>query len=468
MTIFDEEIQNSISELNIEKITQRARELYAAGDLKQAKILYGVLSNVDSNDITSRAIYAELISDGQAINVLKSRDMLLAIFNDFPHILINKSQEALILFRLAAERCRYIGPLNKSIELYKLICEITNNADDYFQLHVALNEDDQIEESIHYLRKAVETDQAKYGTHQNLEILVSAEKKSTSENSDFREKKQRLNRYPAQNDFLGNLVDLIKNHIAYDLKNTEKFLTKDTKIFTMGSCFARNIAGALRKNGYIARNLEITEELNTTYANLEFINWLESKQGINHERIENLIQSSNDNANRNDLLKAIASTDVFILTLGVALAFFDKHSGDFVLPPASSLSQYSMKNKYIYRETTVSENVGNVLKVIHFIKNLSPNIKIILTVSPVPLMVSLSHKSCVQADCISKSTMRLVANEIVNNSTVGAIYWPSFEAIRWAGSNASGFFGAEDNLSVHVSENKVDRIIDAFIETFRN
>ena len=65
--------------------------------------------------------------------------------------------------------------------------------------------------------------------------------------------------------------------------------------------------------------------------------------------------------------------------------------------------------------------------------------------------------------------MRLVANEIVNNSTDGrgAIYWPSFEAIRWAGSNASEFYGAEDNLSVHVSENKVDRVIEAFIETFR-
>ena len=469
MTIFDEDIKASISELNIEKISQRARSLYAAGDLKQAKILYGILANIDKNDIISRAVYADLISDGQAINVLKSRDMLLAIFDDFHHILRDKSKDAVILFRLAAERCRFIGPLNKSIELYRLICEITNMADDYYQFHIALHEDDQIEESIHYLRKAVEADPEKYNTNQNLETLELAEKKFASANSISREKKQRFSRYPTQNDFHGSLVDLIKNHIACDLKNTEKFLSKKTRIFTMGSCFARNIAGALRKNGYIAENLEITEELNTTYANLAFIDWLGNKQEINHERIQHLIQSSNPNSNRENILSAMASSDVFILTLGVALAFFDKLDGNFVLPSPSSLSQTSMTNKYIYRETTVSENVSNVLKVLHFIKSLSPNIKVILTVSPVPLMVSLKHKSCVQADCISKSTMRLVAHEIVKNSTEGGvIYWPSFEAIRWAGSNASGFYGAEDNMSVHISENKVDRIIDAFIDTFRS
>ena len=383
--------------------------------------------------------------------------------------MIDKSDQALVLFRLAAERCRYIGPLNKSIELYKLVCEITNNADDYYQLHDALHEDDQIEESVRYLRKAVDANPTKYHTKQNLETLALAEKTSTSEDSTFRVKNQRLNRYPTQNDFQGNLVDLIKNHIAVDLKDTEKFLSENTRIFTMGSCFSRNIAGALCKNGYVAKNLEITEQLNTTYANVEFINWLENKQGINHERIEHLIKSSNPNANRDNILKAIESSDIFILTLGVALAFFDKLSGEFVLPSATSLSQTSMANKYIYRETTVHENVNNVLQVLRFIKSLSPKIKIILTVSPVPLLVSLKHKSCVQADCISKSTMRLVANEIVNNSTDGrgAIYWPSFEAIRWAGSNASEFYGAEDNLSVHVSENKVDRVIEAFIETFR-
>lgn len=469
MIMFDEDTKHIISDLNLEKIKERARNLYATGNLLQAKVLYGVLANIDTQDITSRAVYAELICDGQAKNFLRSRDMFLAIFNDFPQILGDKSEQALALFKCAADRCRYVGPIKKCIELNKLICNITNSADDYYKLSDALHEDGQTEESVFYLRKAIEVNPDKYRTLDNLETIELAQKYSSSENSKFRKKNKHLSRYPTQNDFQGDLADLILNHIAVDLKNSNKFLDKNSKIFTMGSCFARNIASALQYSGYLAQNLEITEQLNTSYANIAFIDWLEGKQGANHERIEQLIKSSNPNANRENILNAIKNADIFILTLGVALAFFDRLTGEFILPPPTSISQTSMLNKYIYRETTIEENLENITRVIRFIKNLSPKIKIILTVSPVPLLVSLGHKSCVQADCVSKSTMRLVANEIVKNSTDedNIIYWPSFESIRWAGSNASNFFGADDNLSVHVSESKINKIIQAFIDTFK-
>jgi hypothetical protein len=158
---------------------------------------------------------------------------------------------------------------------------------------------------------------------------------------------------------------------------------------------------------------------------------------------------------------------VFILTLGVAAAFFERTTGDFVLPRPSALNSRALAEKYLFRTTSVSENVDNVLYLIEFIRNVSPQTRIVVTVSPVPLLASFEFESAVQADCLSKSTMRLVAHEVVNNSNISNIfYWPSFEVFRWAGSNAGDYFAADDGAAWHVSEEKVGGTIRAFVDMF--
>ncbi|MGC8054830.1 GSCFA domain-containing protein, partial [Salmonella enterica] len=67
---------------------------------------------------------------------------------------------------------------------------------------------------------------------------------------------------------------LIKKHIAFDLRNEEKFISRATRFFTMGSCFARNISAALNKSGYNSTHMEISEYINTTFANRAFVDWL--------------------------------------------------------------------------------------------------------------------------------------------------------------------------------------------------
>jgi hypothetical protein len=63
--------------------------------------------------------------------------------------------------------------------------------------------------------------------------------------------------------------------------------------------------------------------------------------------------------------------------------------------------------------------------------------------------------------------MRLVAHEVVNNSNIpNILYWPSFEIFRWAGSNASSYYAADDRAAWHVSEEKVAGTIRAFVEMF--
>jgi len=151
----------------------------------------------------------------------------------------------------------------------------------------------------------------------------------------------------------------------------------------------------------------------------------------------------------------------------VAAAFFDRETGAFVLPRPSALNSRALAEKYKFRTASVQENVDNVLYLINFIRSISPDIKIVVTVSPVPILASFEFESAVQADCLSKSTMRLVAHEVVNNSNIeNILYWPSFEVFRWAGSNASNYYAADDGAAWHVSEDKVAGTIKAFVDMF--
>jgi hypothetical protein len=63
--------------------------------------------------------------------------------------------------------------------------------------------------------------------------------------------------------------------------------------------------------------------------------------------------------------------------------------------------------------------------------------------------------------------MRLVAHQVVHQSGLSnVLYWPSFEVFRWGGSNASTFYAADDGAAWHVSEEKVNGTIGAFIDMF--
>jgi GSCFA family len=421
--------------------------------------------NWTNKDINARFVYAHLIDDGTHKKYAQARDLLLSILDEHPEIFDNPTEGNLQLIRSAAERCGDVGPDIKAIELFRKLAPASNKACDYFRLSEALTKGNFLEESILNLEKAIALDPETYHTEANRETLKIA-RSNMGQTADRKNKKKKIGRYPLTEDFLGDFQGLIKNHIAVNLNNEPKFLSKDTKFFTMGSCFARNLSRGLNNSGYISHHMEIAEHINTTFANKVFVDWLgdAAVDDAISERIAGLLPPD---WSKEKTLQIIKISGVFILTLGVAPAFFDKTTGDFVLPRPSGLNSRVLAGKYLYRTTSVEENVENVLHIIKFIRDITPNIKIIVTVSPVPLLASFEYESAVQADCLSKSTMRLVAHEVVNNSNISNIlYWPSFEIFRWAGSNSGDYFAADDGAAWHVSEEKVAGTIKAFVDMF--
>ena len=415
------------------------------------------------DDINARFVYAQLIDDGSHKKRAEARDIMLSILDEHPAIFDTPTD--LNLIRQTAWRCKDVGPVSKAIELFRKLSQASNQAADYFVLSEVLTNGDFLEESISSLEKAIRLDPA-FDTPMNRETLEIGKSRLNQPPAKSAVPKKKIGRYPETKDFVGDIQGLIKNHIAVDLNREPKFISKSTRFFTMGSCFARNLARSLHQSGYVAQHMEISEYINTTFANRVFVDWLSGAEidAAIRDRIAELLPPG---WSKENTLQIIKDSSVFILTLGVAPAFFDRATGDFVLPRPSALNSRVLAERYRYRTTSVQENVDNVLYLINFVRSISPRIKIVVTVSPVPLVASFEYESAVQADCLSKSTMRLVAHEVVHNSDVSDIvYWPSFEVFRWAGSNASNFYAADDGAAWHVSEEKVGGTIKAFVDMF--
>ena len=279
---------------------------------------------------------------------------------------------------------------------------------------------------------------------------------------------QRLRTWPPRVSRFSNLKKLVQRYLIEDLQPRIKIRPHHV-LMTLGSCFAENLAKRLQTLGYRVHHEPIGEEVNTTYANRYLLEWLEhgptSAPG-------QAMEAAFGAQMRARLREAVAASDVFILTFGVAPCFFDKATGEF----AFSWSKSALGREYLtahcaMRTTTVAENVLNIRRIVEALRRLSPGHRaIVMTVSPVPLAGTTEFSSAFIADCISKSTLRLACHEALAAFAADprVHYWPSFEIVRWVGPHLGPehppIFGADDGNSRHVSGWLVNDIIDLFLE----
>jgi hypothetical protein len=132
-------------------------------------------------------------------------------------------------------------------------------------------------------------DSQKYKTRTNIEMAIAllTNKKIHTENG-IVSKNRKYYRFPKLMKFRGDLKTFINLELTAHILNVEKFITKDTKFFTMGSCFANNISEALVNKGYKSSHMPLNESINTTFANKYLIDYL-SKSSVDstfNERVE--------------------------------------------------------------------------------------------------------------------------------------------------------------------------------------
>jgi hypothetical protein len=126
------------------------------------------------------------------------------------------------------------------------------------------------------------------------------------------------------------------------------------------------------------------------------------------------------------------------------------------LPPGTIAGSFA-PDVYEFKNLNYSEVVADFEEFRLLMKSFNPDMRFILTVSPVPLTATATDQHVIPATIYSKSVLRAAAGYLY--STYSDIdYFPSFEII--AGMPARGFF-YENNLR-NVAASGVDVVMQCF------
>lgn len=143
--------------------------------------------------------------------------------------------------------------------------------------------------------------------------------------------------------------------------------------------------------------------------------------------------------------EAFGSLDVFVFTLGLTECWARKSDGTvFPLCPGVVGGEFD-EGKYEFLNLGVQDNLEDMRAFLVKLREINPDCKVILTVSPVPLIASYSPSHVLTATNYSKSVLRVVCEELVQ-AFDNVAYFPSYEIIT--GSYSRGRYFADDLRSV--------------------
>jgi hypothetical protein len=140
--------------------------------------------------------------------------------------------------------------------------------------------------------------------------------------------------------------------------------------------------------------------------------------------------------------------DVLVFTLGLTEAWEARADGA-VLPLAPGVVAEPTPDAdhpgFAFRNFTVAEMTEDVARFTTALRRVNPGARLLLTVSPVPLIATYEPRHVLVSTAASKAALRVVVEEAMR-ADPGTDYFPSYEIIT--GPQSSGRFFAEDLRSV--------------------
>jgi hypothetical protein len=149
--------------------------------------------------------------------------------------------------------------------------------------------------------------------------------------------------------------------------------------------------------------------------------------------------------------------DVFIYTLGLTEVWIcDADGAALPLPPGVIAAPEDETATFTPTNLSVSEMTEELSSFIDDMRLVNPNVRFILTVSPVPMVATFNDRHVILSNTYSKSALRVVAQN-VSERQPGVLYFPSYEMI--ASHPKINFF--EENLR-SVKPEGVSAVISLF------
>jgi len=245
-------------------------------------------------------------------------------------------------------------------------------------------------------------------------------------------------------------------------------LKADEPVITIGSCFAEELRRALETGGFASSNFFVPNGLNNTFAVCDFMSWCATGEateaGWSYERHQDgTISEWTPSDERERYRTYLEHAGAFVFTLGLAEVWEDIPTGKIFWRgvPDSIFDA----GRHRFRLSTVDENVRNIRDIVAMVRTVNERAPIVITLSPVPLRATFRDISCVTADCVSKSVLRVAIDQAMSDATEGVFYWPSFELVKWVGAVVPwSAYGSPD--ARHVNTYLIQTAVKSFIRAF--
>ena len=149
--------------------------------------------------------------------------------------------------------------------------------------------------------------------------------------------------------------------------------------------------------------------------------------------------------------------EVFVFTLGLTEAWISRIDGaTYPICPGTAGGVFD-SDRHVFHNLGFAEVLADMQNFLTLVRELNPGLRILLTVSPVPLMATATDQQVVVATTYSKSVLRAVAGELCHgDSTID--YFPSYEIIT--APCMKGFFFEAD--AREVSPHGVSHVMSVF------
>ncbi|WP_131781619.1 GSCFA domain-containing protein [Legionella gresilensis] len=278
---------------------------------------------------------------------------------------------------------------------------------------------------------------------------------------------------------------------------------KKTKVATAGSCFAQHLSRHIKLLGFnyyvpesapriisdeiaqqynygvfscrygnIYTSKQLVQTFDRAFGNIQFDKyWKEGNQFydplrpfVNPNGFASLDELINDRIYHLSKVKEMfENLDIFIFTLGLTESWIDREN-DIVYPvcPGCGVGNFN-KYKYKFYNESIYDVITNLLNFNRKLLAVNPQAKIILTVSPVPLIATMENKHVLVANTYSKSTLRVAAHE-VEKENKHIDYFPSYEIIT--GNFNKGAYYYDDLRTVR--PHGVQHVMNIFTKHYIN
>ncbi len=143
--------------------------------------------------------------------------------------------------------------------------------------------------------------------------------------------------------------------------------------------------------------------------------------------------------------------DIVVFTLGTNHVYIEKATGEIV-----DNCQKRPQNLFNEQELTIDESANALREAIHLLRKQNPNVKVIVTVSPIRYAKYGFHGSQ-----LSKATLLLAADKLVREEGEAVYYFPAYEIVNDELRDYR-FYKAD---MLHPNEQAVEYIWERLVET---